>query len=253
MAKRLEGKRALVTEAAQGMGRATVEAFSAEGAYIIATDHDLNQLEPLSDIPNCEVRQLDVTKPAQTQSLVTDVGAIDILFNCAGYVADGTILDCDQDDWDFSIGMNLTSMYHMIRSFLPSMLAQEQGSIINVASTISSIKGVPNRFAYGTTKAAVIGLTKSVAADYIDQGIRCNAICPGAIDSPTLTARIASQAEKYGKSAEQVRSDFLSHQPLGRLGTPQEVAQLVVYLASDESRYTTGTTQIIDGGWSNLM
>lgn len=253
MAKRLEGKRALVTAAAQGMGRATAEAFAAEGAHVIATDIDLGLLEPLASLPNCQVRQLDVTKPTQIQRLVTELGAIDVLFNCAGYVADGAILDCDQDDWDYSLSINLTSMYHMIRSFLPAMLAQERGSIINMASAVSSIKGVPNRFVYGTTKAGVIGLTKSVAADYIHRGIRCNAICPGTIDSPSLHGRIASQAQKYGKSTEQVRSDFIARQPLGRLGTAQEVAALVVYLASDESRFTTGTTQIIDGGWSNLM
>lgn len=253
MTERLKGKRALITAAAQGMGRATAEAFAAEGARVIATDIDLEGLQALASVPNCEIRQLDVTKPAQIQKLVSELGAVDILFNCAGYVADGTILDCDQDDWDFSLGINVTSMYHMIRSFLPAMLAQGHGSIINMASAVSSIKGVPNRFVYGTTKAAVIGLTKSVAADFIDQGIRCNAICPGTIDSPSLHARIASQAHKYGKSTEQVRTDFISRQPLGRLGTPQEVAALVVYMASDESRFTTGTTQIIDGGWSDLM
>lgn len=253
MTNRLEGKRALVTAAAQGMGRATAEAFAAEGAHVIATDIDLELLQPLASLPRCELRQLDVTKPAQIQKLVTELGAVDILFNCAGYVADGTILDCDQDDWEFSVGVNLTSMYHMIRSFLPGMLAQGQGSIINMASAVSSIKGVPNRFVYGTTKAGVIGLTKSVAADFIDRGIRCNAVCPGTIDSPSLHARIASQARKYGKSTEQVRTDFISRQPIGRLGTAREVAALVVYLASDESKFTTGTTQIIDGGWSNLM
>lgn len=253
MTKRLEGKRALITAAAHGMGHATAVAFAAEGAHVIATDIDLEGLQALVNVPNCEIRQLDVTKPAQIQKLVSELGAVDILFNCAGYVADGTILDCDQEEWDFSFGINVTSMYHMIRSFLPAMLAQGQGSIINMASAVSSIKGVPNRFVYGTTKAAVIGLTKSVAADFIGQGIRCNAICPGTIDSPSLQERIASQAQKYGKSTEQVRSDFISRQPLGRLGTPQEVAALVVYLASDESRFTTGTTQIIDGGWSDLM
>ncbi|HLU14589.1 MAG TPA: SDR family oxidoreductase [Burkholderiaceae bacterium] len=253
MTNRLEGKRALVTAAAQGMGRATAIAFAAEGAQVFATDLDFDRLKSLNDVPGCEIRLLDVTKPAQIQALVTDIGGVDVLFNCAGYVSSGTILDCDQDEWDLSFRVNVTSMYHMVRSFLPAMLAQGYGNIINMASAVSSIKGVPNRFAYGATKGAVIGLTKAIAADFIDQGIRCNAICPGTIDSPSLRERIESLAGLSGKTEEEIRKEFIARQPLGRLGTPQEVAALAVYLASDESAFVTGTTQIIDGGWSNLM
>jgi len=253
MTERLEGKRALVTAAAQGMGRATALAFAAEGAQVIATDIDMTRLKSLNDVPGCDIRLLDVTQPAQIQSLVTDIGAVDVLFNCAGYVSTGSILDCDQDEWDTSFRVNVTSMYHMIRSFLPAMLAQGYGNIINMASAVSSIKGVPDRFAYAATKGAVIGLTKAVAADFIDQGIRCNAICPGTIDSPSLRARINARAALTGRTEEQIRTEFIARQPMGRLGTPQEVAALAVYLASDESAFVTGTTQIIDGGWSNLM
>lgn len=253
MSNRLQGKRALITAAAQGMGRAAAEAFAREGAQVIATDINLSRLESLEKTDGSIIRKLDVTRPDQIQALANETGPIDILFNCAGYVADGTILDCEQDSWDFSFSLNVTSMYHMIRAFLPGMIDQGHASIINMASAVSSIKGVPNRFVYGTTKAAVIGLTKSVAADFLHHGIRCNAVCPGTIESPSLHERIASQAEKYGKSKTQVQQEFIARQPLGRLGTPQEVAALVVYLASDESRFTTGTIQIIDGGWSNLM
>lgn len=253
MTNRLEGKRALVTAAAQGMGRATALAFAAEGAQVVATDIDTERLKSLNDVPGCETRTLDVTKPAQIQALVTDIGGVDVLFNCAGYVSSGSILDCDQDEWDLSFRINVTSMYHMIRSFLPAMLAQGHGNIINMGSTVSSIKGVPDRFAYGASKAAVIGLTKAVAADFIDQGIRCNVICPGTIDSPSLRERIETLAMRSGRTEEQVRNDFIARQPLGRLGTPQEVAALAVYLASDESSFITGTTQLIDGGWANLM
>lgn len=253
MTERLQGKRALITAAAQGMGRAAAEVFATEGAHVIATDIDLERLEELHNIHNCEIHELDVTRPAQIQSLVTRTGAIDVLFNCAGHVADGSVLDCDQNEWDKSFSINVTSMYHMIRSFLPGMLAQGHGSIINMASAVSSIRGTSNRFAYGTTKGAVIGLTKSVAADYLHQGIRCNAVCPGTIDSPSLQDRISAQAQKYGKSRDQVRAEFIARQPLGRLGTPSEVAALIVYLASDESCFVTGTTQIIDGGLSNLI
>ncbi|CAM4098424.1 SDR family oxidoreductase [Bordetella muralis] len=248
MADRLAGKIALVTAAGQGIGRATAELFIAEGARVIATD-----LKPdlLSDLRGCEARQLDVTDSRAISALAAELGDIDVLFNCAGYVHDGNILGCDRQAWDFSFALNVTAMYETIRAFLPGMLRRGRGSIINMASAASSVKGVPNRFAYGASKAAVVGLTKSIAADFVGQGIRCNSICPGTVESPSLQERIAGQADKYGKSVEQVRADFVSRQPIGRVGKPQEIAALALYLASDESSFTTGTTQIIDGGWSN--
>ncbi len=248
MAARLAGKTALVTAAGQGIGRATVEAFIAEGARVIATDineHLLNGLD------GCERYHLDVTDPVEIAALARELETINVLFNCAGYVHDGSILDCDLNAWNFSMDLNVSSMYHMIRAFLPGMLEKGQGSIINMSSAASSIKGVPNRFVYGATKAAVIGLTKSVAADFVSHGIRCNAICPGTVESPSLRGRIAYQATKYGKTEQQVQADFIARQPIGRVGRPQEIAALAVYLASDESSFTTGTAQIIDGGWSN--
>jgi 2-keto-3-deoxy-L-fuconate dehydrogenase len=248
MTNRLKGKTAVVTAAGQGIGRATAEAFAAEGARVIATD--INK-QTLSHLEGCETRVLDVTRSDDIAALAGELGSVDVLFNCAGYVHDGTILGCEPDAWAFSFELNVTSMYHMIRAFLPGMLEQKHGSIINMSSAASSIKGVPNRFVYGATKAAVIGLTKAVAADYVSQGIRCNAICPGTIESPSLRQRIASQAAKYGKSEQQVHADFIARQPIGRVGLPQEIAALAVYLASDESSFTTGTSQIIDGGWSN--
>ncbi len=248
MAGRLAGKIALVTAAGQGIGRATAEQFLAEGAQVIATD--INE-GLLADLAGCQVRRLDVTKPDEIRALADGLGSVDVLFNCAGYVDDGSILDCDLDAWNFSMDLNVTAMYHMIRAFLPGMLQRPQGSIINMSSAASSIKGVPNRFVYGTTKAAVIGLTKAVAADFVSQGIRCNAICPGTVESPSLRGRIASQANKYGKTEEEIHAAFVARQPIGRVGKAQEIAALAVYLASDESSFTTGTTHIIDGGWSN--
>ncbi|GAB2892076.1 SDR family oxidoreductase [Paralcaligenes sp. KSB-10] len=248
MAGRLAGKVALVTAAGQGIGRATVEQFMAEGAQVIATD--INE-HLLASLQGCQTRRLDVTKPAEIAALAKELETVDVLFNCAGYVHDGSILNCDLDAWNFSFDLNVTAMYHMIQAFLPGMLQRKRGSIINMSSAASSIKGVPNRFVYGTTKAAVIGLTKSVAADFVSQGIRCNAICPGTVESPSLKGRIASQASKYGKTEQEVHEAFVARQPIGRVGKPQEIAALAVYLASDESSFTTGTTQIIDGGWSN--
>jgi 2-keto-3-deoxy-L-fuconate dehydrogenase len=244
MAGRLAGKKALVTAAGQGMGRATVEAFAREGAAVIATDVDETKLAGLP--AGVVTRRLDVKDKAAIEALAKELGAIDVLFNCAGFVHHGTILDCADKDWDFSLDLNLRSMFWMIRAFLPAMLASGKGaSIINMASVASSVKGVPNRFVYGTTKAAVIGLTKSVAADFIRQGIRCNAICPGTIETPSLEDRIAAQG-----GSDTVRKAFVDRQPMGRLGRPEELAALVLYLASDEASFTTGAIHIADGGFT---
>ena len=251
MPHRLSGKTAVITAAAQGIGRATVEAYLAEGARVIATDINEILLAELAGLPNCTVRRLDVTSTAEVTALAAELGAIDVLFNCAGYVHHGAILDCDEEAWKFSFDLNVGSMYRTIRAFLPAMLANGGGSIINMASAASSIKGVPVRFAYGTTKAAVIGLTKSISADYVAQGIRCNAICPGTVESPSLRGRIADQASTSGKSDEDIRKMFVARQPIGRVGKAEEIAALAVYLGSDESGFTSGTNQIIDGGWSN--
>ncbi|MCH4873957.1 SDR family oxidoreductase [Pseudomonas sp. TMW22091] len=244
----LAHKRVLITAAAQGIGRASVLALRDAGAQVIATDL---HIEALQDIPGIQALALDVTRAADINALSRQVGAIDVLFNCAGYVHSGALLDCDEQAWQFSFDLNVTAMYRMIRAFLPGMLAAGGGSIINMASVASSIKGVPNRFAYTASKAAVIGLTKSVAADYVGQGIRCNAICPGTVDSPSLRQRIAEQAREQGRSEAEVYQAFVDRQPMGRIGMPEEIAGLVLYLASDASAYTTGTAQIIDGGMSN--
>jgi 2-keto-3-deoxy-L-fuconate dehydrogenase len=245
---RLDGKRALLTAAGQGIGRATAEAFVREGARVITTDIDPHLLE---DFNGDQVRALDVTDAHAIRALAENIGAVDILFNGAGYVHAGTVLDCEPGDWERSWRINVTSMYHMIRVFLPAMIAAGGGSIINMASAASSLKGVPDRFAYGATKAAVIGLTKSVAADYVAYGIRCNAICPGTVDSPSLAGRIAAAARRQGESEDVVRAAFIARQPMGRIGIPEEIAALAVYLASGESAFTTGTAQVIDGGWCN--
>lgn len=240
--KQLEGKLCVLTAAGQGIGRATAQRFAADGARVIATSKGDNRLAKL---PNIETVVLDVTDPAGITNFATEVGAVDVLFNCAGYVHDGSILDCDEANWDISFDVNVKSMYRMIRAFLPAMLIQGSGSIINMSSVASSIKGVPDRFAYTASKAAVIGLTKSVAADFIDKGIRCNAICPGTIDTPSLHARMQTTGD-YEKAV----IDFKARQPMGRLGDPCEIAALASYLASDDSAFTTGQTHIIDGGWT---
>lgn len=245
MTQRLTGKRALVTAAAQGIGQATARAFAAEGAQVMATDVNGHKLESLSAIREMKTRLLDVTDADAVRAVAADVGAIDILFNCAGFVHHGSVLECAESDWDFSFDLNVKSMYLTIRAFLPAMLDAGGGSIINMSSVASSIKGIAHRCVYGTSKAAVIGLTKSVAADYIDRGIRCNAICPGTVESPSLQARI----DAFDDPVE-ARRAFIARQPLGRLGTAEEIAAMAVYLASDESAFTTGTTMIVDGGVS---
>ena len=246
MSGRLAGKKALVTAAAAGIGRATALAFAAEGAEVIATDINIGKLPEIAKAKGITTRRLDVTDSAEVEALAKEVGAVDVLFNCAGFVHHGTILECSEKDWDFSFDLNVKSMYRIIRAFLPAIVAGGRGaSIINIASAASSVRGIPNRFVYGATKAAVIGLSKAIAADYIKQGIRCNAIAPGTIATPSLDDRIAAQG-----GTEAVRKAFIDRQPMGRLGTPEEVAHLAVYLASDESGFTTGTVQIIDGGFS---
>ena len=250
MAGRLAGKRALVTAAGQGIGRATALAFAAEGASVLATDIAEDKLASLSDAL-IATRRLDVTDDEAIAALAIEVGPLDVLFNCAGFVHHGTILDADPIDWDASFALNVRSMFMVIRAFLPKMLERGTGaSIINMASTVSSVKGAPDRCVYGSTKAAVIGLTKSVAVDFIAHGIRCNAICPGTIATPSLEDRIAAQGVRLVGGSEAARRTFVERQPLGRLGTPEEVAAFAVYLASDESAFTTGAIHVIDGGFT---
>ncbi len=243
MADRLTGKRALVTAAAQGIGRATAQAFAAEGARVIATDVNEDKLGEVSGVPGVDTRRLDVTDAHAVLAIAADLGAIDVLFNCAGFVHHGSVLECGESDWDFSFDLNVKSMYFTIRAFLPAMLDAGGGSIINMSSVASSIKGIAHRCVYGASKAAVIGLTKSVAADYIGRGIRCNAICPGTVESPSLQARI----DAFDDPVE-ARRAFIARQPLGRLGVAEEIAAMAVYLASDESVFTTGTSMVVDGG-----
>lgn len=249
MSGRLKGKVAVVTAAGQGIGRAIAEAFVAEGATVIATDLDAAKLKGLK---KATVFALDVRDTAKVNTLAKDVikkfGAPDILVNCAGFVHQGSVLECSEDDWDFSFDLNVKSMHRMYRAFVPAILKHGGGSIINIASVASSLRGLPNRYAYGATKAAVIGLTKAMAADFIRKGIRVNAICPGTIQSPSLDGRIATNAKKLSKTLKQVRQDFIDRQPIGRLGTPEEIAAGAVWLASDDSSYFTGQTLQIDGG-----
>jgi len=256
MTDRLQGKTAFVTAAGQGIGRATAEAFVREGARVIATDINAALLADLAKATGCETQLLDVTDANAVSAAAQAAGAVQILFNGAGYVHAGTILDCDERAFDFSFDLNVRAMYRMTRAFLPAMLASAAGgtglgSIINVASVAGSIKGAPNRFVYGATKAAVIGMTKSIAADFITRGVRCNAICPGTVESPSLRDRIAALAQSTNQTIEQAEAWFVSRQPMGRVGRAAEIAALAVYLASDESAFTTGTAQVIDGGWSN--
>jgi 2-dehydro-3-deoxy-L-fuconate 4-dehydrogenase len=246
MSGRLARKIAFVTAAGQGIGQATAIAFADEGALVWATDVNESSLAALShDRPNIRTRRLDVRETQDITGCAAEVGTIDILFNCAGYVHHGSILDCSEKDWDFSFDLNVKSMYLTSRAFLPAMLKAGKGNIINMSSAASSIKAAPNRFVYGSTKAAVIGLTKAIAADFIRSGIRCNAICPGTVQSPSLEQRIAAQG-----NIKNARSEFVARQPMGRIGRPEEIAALAVYLASDESSYTTGQIHIIDGGFS---
>lgn len=251
MTFRLAGKTAFVTAAGQGIGRAVALAFVREGARVIATDINTEALATLAAETGCTTLKLDATDPAAITAAAAAHRGVNVLFNGAGYVHAGTVLECTEADWDFAFNLNVRSQFRLIKAFVPGMLEGGGGSIINVASVAGSIKGAPNRFVYGTTKAAIIGLTKAVAADFITKGIRCNAICPGTVESPSLRERIAAQAKASGQTPEQVEALFISRQPMGRLGRVDEIAALAVYLASDESAFTTGTANVIDGGWSN--
>jgi len=248
---RLQGKTAFLTAAAQGIGRATALAFAREGARVIATDVDAAGLDTLARECGASVRVLDVTDAAAIAAAAREVGDIQILFNAAGVVHAGTVLDYREDEWDLAFDLNARSMARTIRAFLPGMLAQGGGSIVNIASIAGSVRGVANRFVYGASKAAVIGLTKAVAADFVTRGVRCNAICPGTVDSPSLKQRITAQARVSGKSEAEVKAMFVARQPMGRLGSADEIAALAVYLASDEAGFTTGSIVMADGGMSN--
>ena len=249
MALRLQDKLALVTAAGQGIGRAIAEAFVAEGARVIATDVDDKKLEGMKSLKR---HKLDARSTesvdALAKGIAIDLGGLDVLVNCAGYVHHGSVLDCSEQDWDFSFDLNVKSMHRTIKAFLPGMLAKKAGSIVNISSAVSSIRGVPDRYVYGATKAAVIGLTKAVAADFIRQGIRANAICPGTIESPSLEERIKERSRASGRSLAEVEKAFVDRQPMGRLGRPEEVAALATFLASDEASYITGQAHLVDGG-----
>lgn len=250
MGGRLEGKTALCTASGAGIGRATAIAFAREGARVIASDIDMAALRDLADEGVAETHLVDVRQTAAVERTANEIGPVDILFNAAGFVHNGTVLDCSEEDWDFSFDLNVKSMHRTIKAFLPGMLDNGGGAIVNIASVSGSVLGVPNRYVYGATKAAVIGLTKAVAADFMRQGIRANAICPGTVQSPSLDQRIADQARATNQSPDQVRQAFIDRQPMGRLGTPEEIAMAAVYLASDESAFVTGTTFLIEGGFA---
>ena len=247
---RLKGKRAFLTAAGAGIGRATAIAFAREGAEVIATDLKLDLMKDLPSYGVKEIHSLDVLSTPAVRAIAEKVGAIDILFNCAGFVHHGTAITTSDADWDFSFDLNVKSMHRTIGAFLPAMLKKGGCSIVNIASGASSVRGIPNRYVYGASKAAVIGLTKSVAADFIRQGIRCNAICPGTIQSPSLDDRIATQAKAQNKSLAEIRQMFVDRQPMGRLGTAEEIAAMAVFLAGDESSYATGQAFIVDGGFA---
>ena len=251
--KDFDGRVAVVTGAASGIGRALAERCAREGMKVVLADVEPG---PLAEVEASLLAgggtalavPTDVSRAAAVEALAGEIGPVDILFNCAGYVHHGSVLQCSDEDWDFSFDLNVKSMHRMIKTFLPGMLEKKRGAIINISSAVSSIRGVPNRYAYGTTKAAVIGLTKAVAADFIRAGIRCNAICPGTIESPSLDGRVATLAKDTGRSLDAVRGDFVARQPMGRLGTPNEVAALALFLASDEASYITGQAHLVDGG-----
>jgi 2-keto-3-deoxy-L-fuconate dehydrogenase len=249
MAGRLAGKIVLVTAAGQGIGRAIAEAFIREGAKVIATDLEEAKVAGLKSVKH---GKLDVRSTQAVEALAKDIarefGGLNVLVNCAGFVHHGSALDCSEQDWDFSFDLNVKSMHRTIKAFLPGMLEKKKGAIVNISSAVSSIRGVPNRYVYGATKAAIIGLTKAVAADFIKQGIRANAICPGTIETPSLEGRIKDQSQTTGKSLKDVEQAFIERQPMGRLGTPEEVAALAVFLASDEASYITGQAHLVDGG-----
>jgi len=244
--KKLENKTALITGAAQGIGRATTLLYAQNGAKVLACDINEEALYKLREECPCEIHLLDVREEEQIKTLASSLDKLEILFNCAGFVHNGTILECEEDDWERSMDLNLKAMYKMIKYFLPAMIAAQGASIINMSSVASSIKGVANRFVYGVTKAAVIGLSKSIATDFISQGIRCNAICPGTVDTPSLDKRLYATGDY-----REAKANFIARQPMGRMGRASEIAEYALYLASDASAFTTGTTQIIDGGWTN--
>lgn len=247
---RLKGKTIIITAAGQGIGRASALAMAREGATVWATDVNPELLKAFDGVANIKTAPLNVLNTEEINALAQKIGTVDVLFNCAGYVHQGDIMQTNDEQWDFSMDLNVKSMYRTIRAFLPGMLAKGNGSVINMASAASSIKGAPNRVVYSASKAAVLGLTRALAADYVAKGVRFNSICPGTVESPSLGERIQAVSNDTGKSVDEARNMFVSRQPMGRLGTADEIAALAVYLASDESSFTTGTSQIIDGGWS---
>ncbi len=250
MTGRLKGKTAFCTASGAGIGRACAIAFAREGAKVIASDISLDALKGLREEGIAETHLVDVRNTKAVEDAAKKIGPVDILFNAAGFVHHGTVLECSDQDWEFSFDLNVKSMHRTIKAFLPGMLEKRNGSIVNIASGAGSVRGIPNRYVYGATKAAVIGLSKAVAADFIRKGVRCNAICPGTVQSPSLDARIAAQAKSLGKTEAEVRQMFIDRQPMGRLGTAEEIAAIAVYLAGDESAFTTGQTYLVDGGFA---